>query len=752
MKKRGKRVLACALIVILSACTACGGKGSSSKSSDVKAKKVDMNTVFQAKSVSLGDDLGENSYFSCMNVVDGRYNMVIRDWTDDTDGGTVYSFAQDGTDIKKTKLPDLDDGVSVSGTAMDIKGNIYRVLDASTYDDDGNYQAGKMTLEQISPDGTAGWSADLYTPKGSDDEENFSVSSLVTDSSGDNLYVAESDAKKIDVFSTADGSKTGSCAVSDDQTYGTLAADGNGDIVYSYDGFYKVNLKKGELEKLSTDNDDLGYGTIYSGSGNMIYADDSDGISSIDVSTGKISLLIDYVASDLDIDNLQHFAGTDESHFAAVYDDDDGNDAVMVLTKADPDIYNNKTVVTLGYTSLDDSIRKQVIAFNQNSEKYRVNLTLYSSDSDDDAYGDTLNKILLSGNMPDMLLLSGGEEYTSYANKGVFEPLDSYFGENGPSSDEYMTNIFDAFRVGGKMYILPTSFSMICLAGRQSDFGDVTGITFDQLRQAAKKRGIKVGASMGSFQTKDMFLMQAMMMTLDEYVDFESGKCSFDSDQFKELLAFANEFPDEMSDDTDDSQDGLRSNKQVVMEQYVSSFNTYNEILSGYVGEPTAFMGFPGSGKSGPVITTETELVMSASSKNKDACWEFMKSAIGEDGPSSGYQDAFPVNIKRLEKLKQKEMEPQYYIDENGKRQVIDQSISIGDQEIKINPLTQEQADAFEDLLKSLHTVVYYDVSQNSINSIVSEEAGAYFQGQKSADDVADTIQRRVNIYINENK
>jgi hypothetical protein len=37
------------------------------------------------------------------------------------------------------------------------------------------------------------------------------------------------------------------------------------------------------------------------------------------------------------------------------------------------------------------------------------------------------------------------------------------------------------------------------------------------------------------------------------------------------------------------------------------------------------------------------------------------------------------------------------------------------------------------------------------VYSIISEEAEAYFKGQKTVDEVADIIQSRVKIYVSEN-
>ena len=46
------------------------------------------------------------------------------------------------------------------------------------------------------------------------------------------------------------------------------------------------------------------------------------------------------------------------------------------------------------------------------------------------------------------------------------------------------------------------------------------------------------------------------------------------------------------------------------------------------------------------------------------------------------------------------------------------------------------------------HLYVYND----DVMTIISDETGAYFSGQKSAKEVADIVQNRVSNYVNENR
>ena len=93
-------------------------------------------------------------------------------------------------------------------------------------------------------------------------------------------------------------------------------------------------------------------------------------------------------------------------------------------------------------------------------------------------------------------------------------------------------------------------------------------------------------------------------------------------------------------------------------------------------------------------------------------------------------------------------MERMFWIDDDGVKQYEDDIMYLGDQEVVVQPMTQEEVDYVKDFVGSLNMV--YSANENVYN-IITEEASAYFSGQKSAKEVADIIQSRVSIYVNEN-
>lgn len=91
-----------------------------------------------------------------------------------------------------------------------------------------------------------------------------------------------------------------------------------------------------------------------------------------------------------------------------------------------------------------------------------------------------------------------------------------------------------------------------------------------------------------------------------------------------------------------------------------------------------------------------------------------------------------------------------YVLDENGSKIETDQgSMKYGDIVIGYKALTQAQAEKIIALVESTERLYDYD---ESIASIVTEEAAAFFYGQKSAEDAAKLIQGRVNIYVSEQR
>lgn len=96
-------------------------------------------------------------------------------------------------------------------------------------------------------------------------------------------------------------------------------------------------------------------------------------------------------------------------------------------------------------------------------------------------------------------------------------------------------------------------------------------------------------------------------------------------------------------------------------------------------------------------------------------------------------------------------MTKEYETDENGEKvESVKTHWSFDDFDMDIYAATQEDVDAMMTLLRSTETL--RSDTDMELQGIISEETAPYFQGQKTAAEVANIIQNRIQVYVNENK
>ena len=211
----------------------------------------------------------------------------------------------------------------------------------------------------------------------------------------------------------------------------------------------------------------------------------------------------------------------------------------------------------------------------------------------------------------------------------------------------------------------------------------------------------------------------------------------------------ANKLPVEYAENAwEDFKDTIYMDNEALFDIYnLQTFSDYTFLRDGIFGDEISFIGFPNDmGVNYSTIEPDISLAICTQCKDKDGAWEFLKSFLSEE-----FQDSLPYDLpirkSSLEKFAAKSMERPYYM-EKGKKVEYDNSTYINGVEVVIKPLTQEDVTRVTNFIKELTLL---SNSNNSVNDIINEEASAFFSGQKSAKEVADIIQSRLSIYVNEN-
>ena len=736
------------------------------------------------------------------------YNTRLAMLTIDPDTGVC-------TELTNLELPEVPEGAEGSVDCYNMIGsddgtlwmlvNVYATqyelpddFDPNT-DSKWNYPSTDINgsyLMHVAADGSTIASLDLSDTNNEDNEDGMSgnLSSFAVDAAG-NLYV--SDYNNIYVLDAEgnvqfklDGSQyNGSLNRLNAQQVGVMwynytddvnAADENGQY------FVPIDLETkdwGEKVKLPSNvwsifpGDDA-YDFYYAYNNNIYgYA----------AKTDTKEKLVDWLACDVDTNNMSGYAMLSDSRVAALMQDwntDPTTYQLIVLHRVDASEIKEKKVLTLACMYLDWNLRSMIVEYNKTNDEYRINVVDYSEYATDDDYNAGVTKLtteIISGSVPDIFLTSN-LPIDKYAAKGVIADLNTFMdGGNGLSRDYFVPQVMSALEKDGKLYELPTSFSVqtayaLSSIASQYDTWNVAAVQ-DAMTQ------LQEGATVFSDGwTKNTALSNCLSRNLSAFVDWTTGKCEFDSEAFQQLLAFCNSFPAETSDGdgaiayapsadiaVDDAMwesDATRitNGKQLMSTTGMYSFDSY--IWNVYaIRDKITFTGYPTEDGSGSSFELQMPMAISSVTKYPDAAWDFVCSIIKKMNTidENNYYYGFPISQAAFDAEMTDIMTEQYQLDENGEQVDWDgdgepdkairgsyETMENGETVYKdVYALTQEDIDQILGVINNTHSVYDYD---QEILDIITDEVAAYFAGDKDVQTTASMIQSRVNLYVQEQR
>ena len=719
------------------------------------------------------------------------------------------------TELSSLQLPEVPEGAEGSVNCYNMIGsddgtlwmlvNVYVTqyelpddFDPNT-DSKWNYPSTDINgsyLMHIAADGSTIASLDLSDTNNEDNEDGMSgnLSSFAVDAAG-NLYV--SDYNNIYVLDAEgnvqfklDGSQyNGSLCRLNAQQVGVMwynytddvnAADENGQY------FVPIDLETkdwGEKVKLPSN-----VGSILPGDDAYdFYYTYNNNIYGYAAKTDTKEKLVDWLACDVDTNNMSGYAMLSDSRVAALMQDwstDPTTYQLIVLHRVDASEIKEKKVLTLACMYLDWNLRSMIVEYNKTNDEYRINVVDYSEYATDDDYNAGVTKLtteIISGSVPDIFLTSN-LPIDKYAAKGVIADLNTFMdGGNGLSRDYFVPQVMSALEKDGKLYELPTSFSVqtayaLSSIASQYDTWNVAAVQ-DAMTQ------LQEGATVFSDGwTKNTALSNCLSRNLSAFVDWTTGKCEFDSEAFQQLLAFCNSFPAETSDGDgaiayassadiavddamwDSDATRITNGKQLMSTIGMYSFDSY--IWNVYaIRDKITFTGYPTEDGSGSSFELQMPMAISSVTKYPDAAWDFVCSIIKKMNTidENNYYYGFPISQAAFDAEMTDIMTEQYQLDENGEQVDWDgdgepdkairgsyETMENGETVYKdVYALTQEDIDQILGVINSTRSVYDYD---QEILDIITDEVAAYFAGDKDVQTTASMIQSRVNLYVQEQR
>lgn len=407
-----------------------------------------------------------------------------------------------------------------------------------------------------------------------------------------------------------------------------------------------------------------------------------------------------------------------------------------------------KTVIKMGIMYDDGQIQSVIDSYNSNSKDYYVELESY------EAYENPCQQFLLdvsSGKAPDIIEVGMDFPVSVLLEKDMLLNLDPYFEKDTEiSRADLVENVVKAMESDGSLYYVCDGVGLNTLLAKTADVGEKTGWNEEELMDflSTKPEDQKL------FQLNDKaeILGKLLNGNLGQYVDWATGQCQFDSEQFKDLLLTASKGDNVVVDDV--PLPAMLQDGEILFNELNNSGMMETISACDIFNEPVTAIGYPCEDREGSYFRLNHSFGICSQTKNPEGAWDFLRTFVSKEHQSKSLveQGGFYIPTRQdvFDRMISDRQITEAYEDENGYTiEPISDSYSYGDYTLTYGPLTDEQVQIFLDIFNQTHKL---DGSDTAISNIVSEETEAFYQGKKDADETAKIIQTRVTTYVNESR
>lgn len=503
------------------------------------------------------------------------------------------------------------------------------------------------------------------------------------------------------------------------------------------DTLYQVDFETGKLGAGYADFPAKGNSLTLDVAGNIVTYD-STAVYTYDLNTQEKEQLFAWTDSGINVADVDTVGILSDGRVAVFYRDRQANDSgVALLSGVDVAEVVQKQEIVLAqlYPQLD--LPASVISFNSKSDRYHITVNNYLQDSnfseeEIEAAKTRLVADIISGNGPDILDSYGLDtEVEELISMGAFEDLNPYLDQSSVlDREDMLENVLSAETYDGIMVSIPASFSLLTFFGSPAMVGEEMGWTYEDAIALLEANPDSKLSNFCTYKSNILFFC----MDINDYVDWETASCSFDSDEFKSLLEFAAQRPVLESPVSGSLlTEKLRNGEILLLNTEVSDFASIQMVQERFQGEVTAIGEPTSDGSAESDLHIQNAALMLSQSKVKDGVWEFIEYYLTEGNDM--YRYGFPNSWSKLEKMIEETTERTY---------------DYGGYRFRSHVPTQEEIDQVLDVIRTGKSS-NISADERMLRSIISEEAEAFFRGQKTVDEVADIIQRRASVYVSEN-
>lgn len=406
-----------------------------------------------------------------------------------------------------------------------------------------------------------------------------------------------------------------------------------------------------------------------------------------------------------------------------------------------------RTIIEVSY--IEDGTRSiplAAIKFNSAQSEYKVECKEYSSGN---SLVNDYELDLISGKLGDVFVMQNNTDHRKYSDQGAFLELYELI-DNDPmmSREDIYPCVLEALETDGSLYVITPEFKLKTLTAKTENLPDGD---WDIEKLLTFEAQLNDEASLISGISRSSMMNILLSCGSDEFIDFENGTASFDSELFIKLLEYLKKLPESAGGSS--SVTSYRENKIMLSDDSISSLTDYLMVFAKYgFDSEVTLIGYPSAAGGVCKVIPRIYCGISATSDEIEGSWSFIKfmmSGANLLDYTKGMQN-IPSLRRTLDDWLEIEGESYYYFsDANGSFRGSNKPFT-DEKMLSSGRIFHPDEQLFAEFDEFISSASAKPELASTIMDIIKEEIDPFFAGTKGAEETAKVIQDRVSLYVAE--
>ena len=293
------------------------------------------------------------------------------------------------------------------------------------------------------------------------------------------------------------------------------------------------------------------------------------------------------------------------------------------------------------------------------------------------------------------------------------------------------------YQENGNIYAIPYGMTILAMMGSKTYLEEREGWNLEEYKDFIDSLPNQMMATKGISKQEMLTILCIQYMT--HFVDTSNGKCDFQTEEFRNLLEFVNYYPsqganvNEIAAMFEEIQEGGIILIPAVL-QDVHSYELYRALFS----DGAQMIGYPTENKKGiTLVPVGKTLAMISTGSHKPVAWDFVKYSMVNK--TIGFEVFYSFRPFYNELIAEAR--------DNADSDEMAMHVPLGSINLEVPHASLREIDALEKMLLNGNVA---RIGDEAIIKIISEEAEAFFNGNKNIEQVTEIIQNRVKLFVAE--